>query len=97
MGQQDEELMEFTKQLGKIRADSPALKEGTLEFPETPADTLAVLRTDGTHSFLAVINTLDAEISLPLDPAHASFTPVMGEVYAGILRLKPYGYAILTK
>ncbi len=96
-GQQDEELMEFTKQLGKIRADSPALKEGTLEFPETPADTLAVLRTDGTHSFLAVINTLDAEISLPLDPAHASFTPVMGEVYAGILRLKPYGYAILTK
>ncbi len=94
-GYQNEELTQFTRALGKLRQDCPSLKDGSIRFIETPADVVGLLRYNRTHQYLVYVNSIDAEVSLPLDETLRHFTPLYGEVKNGIIHLAPYGFAIL--
>ena len=79
-GYQNEELTQFTRALGKLRQDCPSLKDGSIRFIETPADVVGLLRYNRTHQYLVYVNSIDAEVSLPLDETLRHFTPLYGEV-----------------
>ena len=96
-GQQNPELTAFAKLLGKIRLSSPALAQGDIQFLETPQDVAAFVRTDGEHQHLVYVNTIDADISLPLEEAFRSLKPFYGNVVDSTLHLKPYDFAIFVK
>lgn len=96
-GHQNEELMNFTKELGRIRRACPALDGGSLRFVDTPADVVGLLRYDRTHQYLVYVNSIDAAVSLPLDETLRHLSPVRGDVKNGIIHLEPYGFAILKK
>ena len=96
-GHQNEELMNFTKELGEIRRACPALDGGSLRFVDTPADVVGLLRYDRTHQYLVYVNSIDAAVSLPLDETLRHLSPVRGDVKNGIIHLEPYGFAILKK
>lgn len=94
-GHVNEELIDFTKRLGTLRAACPQLAEGGLRFIETPPDTIGFLRRDRLGQVLVCANSLDAAVSIQLDESLSGFTPLYGEVQNGVIHLEPYGFTIL--
>lgn len=94
-GHQNDELVGFAKELGRIRAACPALEKGEIRFLDTPPDVVGYLRRDGEHQCLVYVNTIDAPVDLSLEGPLREMTPLCGEMKGGEVWLKPYGYAIL--
>lgn len=96
-GHQQEELLTFAKELGKIRLSCPVLSKGDLRFIDTPADVVGFLRRDRLHQVLVLVNSIDTSVSFALNEALSGFSPLSGNLQNGIIHLEPYGYAILKK
>lgn len=97
-GKENAELLEFYRSLGKIRRQSPALKQGEFLPCLCEGDVFSFVRKDGKNRTFAAVNRGESyvQIALPdefaIKKAKVCGTPPENKK----LLLPPYGYTVIT-
>ena len=71
-GHEDQELLDWFKQLGALRKTHPALRRGTIRYVAAEGPLLAFARADDGEEILCVCNAGDGPVTLPLPGNTAS-------------------------
>ena len=79
-GKGDADLLEWYRQLGKMRGQCHCLKDGDLIECGSGGRTMGYIRRDETDMLLCVFNAADHEIRFPLPKEFAGGTAFMGTV-----------------
>lgn len=96
-GSEDKALLEWYRSLGKMRAESSALKEGGF-IPLAAGDSCMVyVRTDSSQSLLVAVNASEKPKSVAVPSEWKESAAILGEVPAnGDLQLHPMGCTVLV-
>ena len=93
---EDMQILEFYKKLGKIRRETEAFKDG--KFIPFTADTglIAYIRESENSKVFTAVNSSDCEREITLPKEFENSKSALGEtVFNGKLILKPFSYAII--
>jgi len=80
-GGEDADLLAWYRRLGALRADTPALAEGTFAPVPTAEDTVCFARRDGDSGLLCAVNRGEELRVLPLPEDFTSADVVLGDGY----------------
>lgn len=95
-GHENQELIDWYKNLAKIRKNTKALSAGDFIPVEAADGLLAYIRKDADCSLLCAFNSTNAEKMLKLSPEFANFSPVLNsEVENGYLKIKSESCAFI--
>lgn len=97
-GQENQELLDWYRQLGRLRRSSPALREGTLIRCPAPEGVVAFERRDGQAVLLCAVNRDETEHTMALPDHWQGHSVQLGEgmIRQNLLILPPYSCAVLT-
>lgn len=98
-GHEDLELIEYTKQLSRVRKSLEAMKEGRIYFIYSDNDVIAFTRTGKTDAIIFV-NRSGKEVSFNnINEILCRFSNIKqfyGEYDNGCMKIKPYSYTVVT-
>ncbi len=95
-GKENPYLLEFYKQLGNIRANCSAFKEGSFIPVFTGLGELAFIREDEKEKILIAVNRYDGEITIDIPSEFSAAEILFGNTPQNDkLTLSPQGFAIL--
>ena len=95
---QNSELLEYYKKLGRIRNESPCLKEGAINFVSSMLGCVAFERTDGPSALLIIANRNEDDISYYL-PERWQYRRelLLGEQVGDSVKVPAMSAVILTR
>ena len=94
-GRENQSLVEFTARLGQLRRDSPALRDGAIEYLCAQGGLLAFRRGEGTGAIVAAANREDAAATLSLPWATKDL--LSGAAFSGPVTLPPKSAFLLAQ
>lgn len=98
-GAEDADLVNWFRQLGRIRGNASALKEGSLDVLYAEQNVAAFTRTDERESVLCAVNPVGEERVVPLGEEWFSAEKLLGDGYLqnGLLHLPPYSCLVAER
>lgn len=94
-GYEDNDILEFTKLLGRLRKNLPALSDGRLNFIDEPEDILAFSRISSSGETLVFLNSNDNTYKLKKNLN--GYECKHGEYINNECVLSPYSFAVFAK
>ena len=98
-GRQDEELTQWYRVLGALRARRACLKDGAFVPVAAFGDTLCYVRSGGGDALLCAVSRSPEELGVTVPPEWSDSKPVFGTVpdARGVLTLPPFGTVCLVR
>ncbi|GHU83023.1 hypothetical protein AGMMS50284_5870 [Clostridia bacterium] len=91
-GRENKELVQWHKELGKLRKTCNALKEGEIADAYSNGRQMAYVRYDNNSALFCAFNADDTEFLMEIPPGYSDGTPIIGtEIRNGKLILPPLG------
>lgn len=103
-GNEDKELIEYVSELSRVRKSIPNMKYGrtyfTINDREIVDDRIIAFTRQGETDCIVFVNRSCDDISLEniqeLMPRFKDFAPMYGEFENNTVKIKPYGYTIIS-
>lgn len=95
-GNEDQELIAFTKRLGEIRRKHDVFAEGRLRFLHMDQDAIVFARYDviTKEAVVIALNRTDHIVTVPMHEGCTQLHMIQGEINDGCCMLQPYDYAV---
>ena len=98
-GHEDTELIDYVKELARVRKSLDVMKDGRVYFVHKDDNVVAFARTGETEAIIFVnrsgetasVNNISEKLS-----RFDSFAPYVGEFSDNTVRVAPYGYTIIS-
>lgn len=95
-GKEDKDLLRFYKELGKIRRETTAFKDGEFIPFMAEENVIAYIRKSAVSTVFIAVNSASSEREITLSPDILKLSSVMGDnIQNGKLLLKPFSFSIL--
>lgn len=96
-GNENLDLLNFYKNLGEARNNSPALRDGSIYFCRAEKNLLVYLRETESHKTLVAVNTDEVSKSFTLPEVFRGASTIFGNAHgAEEITLPPFGYGIYS-
>ena len=96
-GNEDKNILQFSRFLGKLRKNLPALSNGSIEFIPSSKDTIAFERQNKNHSAILVLNPNNYETTVNLGLNLNIYKCIHGNYQNNNIFLNSYSFAVFSK
>lgn len=99
-GNEDKELIEYTKEIGKIRRSIPAFTDGKMRFIYTDNDVMIFERYNDSSRAVIFMNRYGNERTVEglesMIKNYSQLKVLKGDISENRVNLEPYGYAVMN-